>query len=158
MCFLKLLSNNNFLQLTCFRKNKKKFYVYRKNMSHVKRVEKKKVVQPSEDCSCTSTDTTTSSTDCSSVTPVQHEKCDEHCSVEHKEGKTCCRRKCRTICVVECVKEVNYKYKWDYKTKEDKPWRDCDSEKIPKKCEDKDYPADKKHHDKKDDKKDHKKY
>lgn len=116
-------------------------------MNNVKRDKKKEVVKPtkpSEDCSCTSSDS--SSSDCSSHS---ERKYDEHCEVKPREGKTHCRRKCRTICVVECEKEINIKYEWCYKTKEEKPWRPIEAQKIPKKCDE--------HHDKpRDDKKEQK--
>lgn len=112
-------------------------------MSHLKRDQKKVVLPPSDDCSCTSTETDTSS-DCTPVKPPhnkphyppKHEKYDEHCDVKKHEGKTHCRRKCRTICVVECEKEVNFKYEWCYKTKEDDKWCPIKGEQIPKKCDD----------------------
>jgi hypothetical protein len=112
-------------------------------MARVKRDKKHEVVKPSDDCSCSSTDSSSSSsTDCS------ERKYDEHCEVKRSEGKTHCRRKCRTICVVECEKEVHHKYEWCYKTKEDKKWCPIEAEKIPKKC-DEDHHDDKKHDDKK---------
>ena len=93
-------------------------------MNNVKRDKKKEVVKPDEDHH--------SSEDYSDH---GEQKYDEHCEVKKSEGKTHCRRKCRTICAVECCKDVNYKYEWCYKTKEDKKWKDCESEKIPKKCD-----------------------
>jgi len=110
-------------------------------MAHIKR--EKKDNKHSDDHS--STDTDSSSTDCS----PKHDKYDQHCDVEKSECKTHCRRKCRTICVVECEKEVCFKYQWSYKTKEDQKWKPIQGEKIPKKCDDR------KHHDDDDDKKHH---
>ena len=126
-------------------------------MSHLKRDKKKVVIPPSDDCSCTSTETDTSS-DCTPVCPPvkpphnkphyppvkpvhppKYEKYDENCNIDKKEGKTCCRRKCRTICVVECEKEVCYKYDWCYKTKQDDQWCEIKPENCPKKCDDKAY-------------------
>ena len=132
-----------FTQIKFLQKKLKKKFVIEKNMEHAKReknmehakVQKdKKPVKPvyPDDCSCTSTDQLSSS-DC---TP-KYDKYDEHCEVKHREGKTNCMRKCRTVCVVECKKEVNYQYEWCYKTKEDQKWKPIQSEKIPKKCEDK---------------------
>jgi len=108
-------------------------------MSNVKRDKKKEVVKSTEDCSCTSTDS--SSSDCTSQSN-NDQKYDEKCKVTPKEGKTCCRRKCRTICVIECEKEVNYKYEWCSKTVEDVKWRPIAAQKIPKKCDER-----KPHHD-----------
>ena len=106
-------------------------------MSHLKRDNKKVVIPPSDDCSCTLTET---SSDCTPVKPPvyppKYDRYDENCDVKKNEGKTHCRRKCRTICVVECEKEVRYKYDWCYKTKKDDKWCPIKPEQIPKKCDD----------------------
>jgi hypothetical protein len=108
-------------------------------MNNVKREKKNEVAKPTKDTSCTSSDS--SSSDCTSSHSDHHErKYDEHCDVKRREGKTHCKRKCRTVCVVECEKEVNFKYEWCYKTKEEKPWRSIESQPVPKKCDE--------HHDK----------
>lgn len=99
-------------------------------MNVVKRDKKKEVVKPEEeDCSCTPTE--------SSDRSHHEERYDEHCEVQKHEGKTHCRRKCRTVCVVECEKKVDYTYEWCYKTKEEKKWSECEPQHPPKKCDDK---------------------
>jgi len=119
-------------------------------MAHIKRDKKHEVVKPSDDCSCSSSDSSSSSPSSSSSTDCSERKYGEHCEMKRlPDSKTYCRRKCRTICVVECHKEVHQRYDWCYKTKEDKKWREIEGEKLPKKCDEDDHhgkkPDDKKH-------------
>jgi len=108
-------------------------------MAHVKRDKKHEVVKPSDDCSCSSSDSSssscTSSPSSSSSTDCSERKIEEHCEVKRlADGKTHCKRKCKTICVYECTKDVHHRYEWCKKTEQNKEWHQIKPLPVPEKC------------------------
>ena len=98
-----------------------------------------------DDCTCTLSSSSSSST-CDSSQSDHHDsshnnnhvqKYDECCEVKKTECKTHCKRKCRTICVVECYKDVNYRYEWAHHTKCDEKWKPVNPLPLPEKCHEK---------------------
>ena len=122
-------------------------------MAHVKRDKKHEVVNPSDDCSCSSTDSSscTSSPSSSSSTDCSERVIEELCEVKRlPDGKTRCVKKYKTICVYECTKDVHHRYEWCKKTEQEKKFHPIAPLPVPKKCDDD-------HHDRHDNKKAEKK-
>lgn len=73
--------------------------------------------------------------DDSSSSSCDDHKFDEWCDVKKHEGKTHCRRKCKTVCVVECEKEICFKYEFGHKTQHQDKWKPHKPEEVPKCCD-----------------------
>ena len=66
------------------------------------------------------------------------QKCTEQyvlwCKKNKKDGVTHCKRRCRTVCDIKCVKPVTTVYKWEEQQRFEGKWESYKELPVPKDC------------------------